>query len=44
MYLIHMHKKETIVNRKSTACHGINLVLDLDQNKLNVLAWGAILG
>ena len=34
IYLIHMQKEGTVVNERSTACHGINLVLDLNRKVL----------
>ena len=34
IYLIHMQKEGTVVNERNTACHGVNLVLDLNQKVL----------
>ena len=31
IYLIHVQKERAVVNGRSTACHGNNLVFDLDQ-------------
>ena len=34
IYLIHKLMERKVVNRRSITCHGLNLVLDLDQNVL----------
>ena len=38
-YLIHMKREGTVVNRMSTACHEVNLVLDLSQKVLKFLVF-----
>ena len=37
IYLIHMQREEAMVKGKSTACHGLNLVLELNQKVLKFL-------
>ena len=37
--LIHMLWERTVENGRSTACHGLNLVLDLNQKLLNFLVF-----
>ena len=39
IYLIHIHREGTVVNGRSTACHGLTLVLDLNQKVLNILVF-----
>ena len=34
IYLIRMQKEGAAVNGRSTACHGVNLIFDLDQSVL----------
>ena len=34
-----MQIEGTVVNKRSTVCHGVNLVLDLNQKVLNILAF-----
>ena len=34
VYLIHMQKEGKVVNKGSTACHRVNLILDSDQKVL----------
>ena len=38
-YLIHVQKEKTMVNGGSTACHGVNLVLELNPKVLKDLAF-----
>ena len=37
IYLIHIQSEGTVVNGRSTVCHGLNLVLDLNQKVLKLL-------
>ena len=37
IYLIHIQSEGTVVNARSTVCHGLNLVLDLNQKVLKLL-------
>ena len=39
VYLILMQKEGTVVNGRSPACHGINLVLNLNQKVLKFLVF-----
>ena len=39
IYLIHMRREGTVVNDRSTASHGVNLVLDLNQKVLKFLVF-----
>ena len=39
MCLIHMQRERTLVNGRSTACHGLNLILDLNQKVLKSLVF-----
>ena len=39
IYLIRMQMEVTVVNGRSTACSGLTLVLDLNQNVLRVLVF-----
>ena len=39
VYLILMQKEGTVVNGRSAACHGINLVLNLNQKVLKFLVF-----
>ena len=39
IYLIHMQREGTVVNGRTTRCHGINQVRDLNQKVLKFLAF-----
>ena len=39
-----MRREETVVNERSTACHGINFVLDLNQKVLKGLVLSSNFG
>ena len=39
IYLIHMQREGAVTNGRSTACHGLNLVLDLHQKVLKFLVF-----
>ena len=39
IYLIHIQRERKVVNGRSTLCHGLNLVLDLNQKMLKFLAF-----
>ena len=39
IYLIHMQKEGTVVNGRSAAEHGVNLVVDLNQKMLKFLVF-----
>ena len=39
IYLIHMQREGTVVNGRSTVCHGVNLVLDSIQKVLTFLVF-----
>ena len=41
IYLIHMQMEETVVNGRSTACHRLKLVLDLNQKVLKFLVFSS---
>ena len=37
IYFTHMHREGTVVTVRSTLCHGVNLVLDLNQEVLKFI-------
>ena len=39
IYLIHMLREGTVTNGRNTTCHGLNLVLDLNQKVLQFLVF-----
>ena len=39
IHLIHLQGEKTVVDERSTACHGLNLVFDLNQKVLKFLVF-----
>ena len=39
IHLIHMQREGTVADKKSTACHELNVILDLNQKVLKILAF-----